>query len=585
MLFPRTIFRYLSLDLWRLVLLTAGVVVAVACFAIAIKPLADGRLGPVETLKFMLLAAVPMLQYALPFAGGFAATLVYHRFAQDNEATACSAGGVSYRAMLAPAMLTAVVVAGLLAVLIDQAMPRLLRNMDKLVAGDLARLLESSVKRGESVKLPDSNRFLYADGFFVLDPKDSGADQHFALSGLVIAEMEDADKRPRDGKPRDTVAWEASARLAYVWLYQEDASVDPDSGDVTPGSTTLVMQLRDSVGGKQSRGQVEQTELVYTFPSRFTEDPKYLTWTQMDEAYAQPETLSGIDRRRRRVAARLAERLTADDLRAELRRTGRLELVDAGGSTVVVRAADIGAVPDAKGFALLPPRAGGVVEITTVLDDGRTRLHRARRAFLSRAAAQESERTILSLRMEQVQVSGAGRRETDPDAPPLPGAAPDDAGGVRESYTLQNLSPARDALTDLLALNLPELLKRVNARLAGEKTVNAEDPLRKEARGLERSTAGMRREIVSKQHERVATVLVSLLTVLCGAVVALRLKGSLPLPVYLWSFMPAVIAMLLINGGQKVTSDSGLGGLALLYSGVVALAVLVFVEYRRLARH
>mgnify|MGYP000423281398 CR=1 FL=1 len=36
----------------------------------------------------MLLAMPPMLQYALPFAACFGATLAYHRFAADNEAVA-----------------------------------------------------------------------------------------------------------------------------------------------------------------------------------------------------------------------------------------------------------------------------------------------------------------------------------------------------------------------------------------------------------------------------------------------------------------------------------------------------------------
>ncbi len=56
---PLSIWRYLTSDLLRLVVLSAGVVVVVACFAVAVKPLADGRLGPIETLKYMLLAAIP----------------------------------------------------------------------------------------------------------------------------------------------------------------------------------------------------------------------------------------------------------------------------------------------------------------------------------------------------------------------------------------------------------------------------------------------------------------------------------------------------------------------------------------------
>src|SRR5690606_21767810 len=91
---PITVWTYISVWLWRLVLLTAGILVTVLAFAAAVKFLAEGRLGPLDTLRFMLYSMPPMLEYALPFAGGLAATLTYHRFASDNEAVACQAGGV-----------------------------------------------------------------------------------------------------------------------------------------------------------------------------------------------------------------------------------------------------------------------------------------------------------------------------------------------------------------------------------------------------------------------------------------------------------------------------------------------------------
>ena len=56
----------------------------------------------------MGLAMVPMLQYVLPFAAGFGATLAYHRQTSENELTAAKASGVSHRALLMPALELAV---------------------------------------------------------------------------------------------------------------------------------------------------------------------------------------------------------------------------------------------------------------------------------------------------------------------------------------------------------------------------------------------------------------------------------------------------------------------------------------------
>lgn len=582
---PLTIWRYLTSDLLRLVVLSAGVVVVVACFAVAVKPLADGRLGPIETLKYMLLAAIPMLQYALPFAGGFAATLVYHRFAQDNEAIASYAGGVSHRAVLAPALWMALALAAILGVLIDQAMPRLLRNMDRLIVGDLGRLLEASVNRGEAMRLPGSSRFLFANQFVPL-PASSGADQTFLLRGLLVVETDDKGR----------VKSEASASEAYVWLFVEEGSRELDSEDNASGSTRVVMKLRDAVAARTNRAQVDESTISYTVPGRFTEDPKYLTWGEMNQAYEKPELLSGIDRRRRALARVLSERLTADVLRTAMQPGGRLELTSGAGRTVVIRGSGIEPGGSDKGFEVRPLESGtpdAYVEVTSVLEDGRTRLHRARRAYLSQPDSPDATSSVLNLRLEEVRISGPGARDLDIDAPPGPsapgGAAPaggPEQTGVRESYDLEGLVPAADPLSRLLALPRESLESEAAARLQSQRGAGVEDrPLSDEFSRLQRNVRETRREITSKQHERVASVLACVVSVLTGAIIALRLRDSLPLPVYLWSFLPSVAAMMSINGGQKIASDAGSAGLVLLYGGVAALAGLAIMGYLRLARH
>ena len=99
----RLLDRYIIGDLLRLVVLTAAVLVTVIAFGATIKPLAHDRLlSAGQTMKYIVLAIVPMLQFALPFAAGFAGTLSLHRMTTDNEILAAAIGGVSYRRVLAP---------------------------------------------------------------------------------------------------------------------------------------------------------------------------------------------------------------------------------------------------------------------------------------------------------------------------------------------------------------------------------------------------------------------------------------------------------------------------------------------------
>ena len=92
---PWTLWVSMSVELGRLVLLTTAVLVAVIAFALSIKPLASGQLGPAEAVRFMAMAMPPMLAYALPFASCFGATLAYHRMVQDRDPGG-HAGGLSH---------------------------------------------------------------------------------------------------------------------------------------------------------------------------------------------------------------------------------------------------------------------------------------------------------------------------------------------------------------------------------------------------------------------------------------------------------------------------------------------------------
>ena len=65
----------------------------------------------------------------------------------------------------------------------------------------------------------------------------------------------------------------------------------------------------------------------------------------------------------------------------------------------------------------------------------------------------------------------------------------------------------------------------------------------------------------------------------------MRLRHSLPLAVYMWSFFPALAAVLTVSAGQQMVHQNGPIGLLLLWGGVGALALFTLAEYARLTRH
>ena len=122
---PIILWKYLTSELVRTLALIAGALVLLVSFAAAIRPLARGDVGLADAIKLMGLLSVPMAQFALPFAAGFASTIVYHRFASENEATACRASGIPQRSILMPSALVGLLLALLGAVLSHSVMPGL----------------------------------------------------------------------------------------------------------------------------------------------------------------------------------------------------------------------------------------------------------------------------------------------------------------------------------------------------------------------------------------------------------------------------------------------------------------------------
>lgn len=624
MRWPLTLWRALLADLWKVLLLTTAVVVAVTAFAVAVRPLAEGKLGPDDAVRFMGYALVPMLQYALPFAGGFAATLAHHRLAADNELTACAAGGVSYVRLLAPAALTGLVLAGVLMVLADQAMPRLLRQMQSLITQDVMRLFMSSIERDEAIGLGEG-RMVYADSATPARPDPgSGASDYLILSGVLAVET-DAQGR---------VTREAAARVAHVWVYRGLAGTPAGAAATTPNApatpasgrpdaparddatTTVVLRLQDSIGQRQDLGlsELEDSTVVYRVPDAFADDPKYLTWRQMQAVAARPESINWIDRRRRELAGLLAQDAWAQGLHAALARSGEVTLLDAAGRPVTLRAAGLGPrsnvapfgwplltgdepAPNGTGGAGESARAGAsgrgdgairprsiVVTTRSAAQDRRDqtrviRTQRARRGVLSIRFDESAHQLRARVDLEDVATSGPLDEPAAGEAPgTLSAGVP--ATGQLERWSLRDLRAAAaepGAARAVLEAPADDLVARARD--------HADPVVRQRGALLAQHLFEMRREVLSKQHERLAASAACLVMVVAGAVMALRLRESTPLAVYLWSFLPALGAVLTISGGQRTTHNHGTPGLLLLWGGVAALALLTLVEYRRLARH
>lgn len=547
MRFPWLIWRFLLVDLLRLGAMATLALVGLIAFAFAVRFLAEGRIDVAGAVRLTAMAAVPMLQYALPFACGFAATLAYHRLAADNEALAASAGGISHRRVLGPALLLGVVLSGGLLFMAHQVIPLFLRSIEQTVTRDLTGVFVRAIERGESVRLGAFE--IHAAEVAKAGPDPAvGATERLRLRGVLAAQVSE------EGEVRGYV----SADEVGVWLFEQEV------GGESVASAQLVFKGASGEGqGDLIQGNTIASQRV-RIPSSFVDDPKYLNYRRLAALRSAPESISRVDQLRRALDRRLRQHAAAEHVRASLRARGSVTLARVGGERLEVSAAEL---RDEDGRWEIVPAEGSALSITRRLASGSLLRVAASKAWIEpedQSAGPDAGDAIMRLVYASgtVATSSSGEREVIPALlDPL-------------------MSVGGEARVPLPA---SALLSRARERLATP-GVGGRDELAAAAKALAARIADLQREVTSKMHERAAYALACLFITLCGAITALRRREALPLPVYLWSFFPALASVITISAGQGLTHKEGPLGLLLLWGGVAALAFYAAREYAHLVR-
>lgn len=579
---PRLLWRSLAMDVLGVLMIALLGLVGVIAFAAAMRPLAEGRVGPFEAVRLIGLLTVPMLQFAMPFAAGLAATLAYHRFAAENEATASMAGGISHRSLLVPALVLGLALALVLGVLSHEVIPRFLRSAERLLTRDVTRFIVNPIERGETVQIGSWE--IRADQVVNAAAARAGASgQPSAVDHLVLRGV----LAHRVGKPEQFI----EADRVDLWLFEDSPGGGTDEPGATPGGdeggggTRAVLRFDRAnafLGDNRLEGRGVYTDSL-RIPSAFRDDPKFLDYGELRRVREHPEMLNRIEWRRRLVARHLAMRDMAEDVRRQIESAGAAELLR-GGDVLTVYASGMEATGSA-GWTLTPPRDEPGVRVEVRLANGARRTHVAHAARLRFRDLAPDE---LGLADSGGEGPGSGGVWLRLDLEGVTTSDNNDRASVVRSEAQQyaSLTTRSDHAAARLAQTTSEIIG-ASSVLTGPGATPAPglDAFRRAANELKAKTEDLRREATSKLHERAAFSVSCLIMVLCGAVVALRLASALPLQVYLWSFLPALGCVITISAGQGLAHKSGAPGLVLLWGGVAALAAVTWAMYLSLRRH
>ncbi len=558
---PLTLWRNTLLDLLKLVGVTALVLVLVIALGATVKPLSDGILAPGDLPKFVLIACVPMLAYALPFAGGFATTLVYYRIANENEATAAYASGISHRSLLAPALILALLLTGSLLALNGHIIPVFLRNMQRLITIDVARQLLQGVARGEAVAFRtgiggvDNRMMIYADSAQRVDQRTAGATDQIVFHNFAFVQTD------KEGRPSQ----ELSSQRAYLWLYP--AAPASTQGE---GQSQVVMLFENVVAFAERSGvaALESQSASFTIPNTFTEKVGFMSWRELRDLPLNPQRINWVEAHRQRVVNDLASLRTLETLRNAAPAGQPIGFQDPSGRLVSIRAGRLAGSADR--WTLLPATPGAAVEVartrTTSAGDS-TQSITAESVTILRESVPQGAPPTYELQLEKARIrDSAAIGETA-------------ATAERGQISLRSLTPHPNHAEQLRALPPADLLTQSEAAAAGG-SLSEEGPA-----NLREALERLDRVILAKQNERLAMAASCAVMILTGAVTALLLSRRLPLTVYLWTFLPALATIVTISGGNQFVHQVGVPGLFLMWSGVGCLGAYTFVVYWWLAKH
>lgn len=171
--------RYIFRELIKIFLLSTAGLTVVLSLGSLLRPMQRYGVGPGQILTLLGYFLPITLTFVLPVAALFATSLVYGRFAGDNEFNACKASGISPAMLVYPGLVLAIVVAMANLILSFYVVPVYVHQAEASIKANGKQILFRNIQRQGYYVLPGGDFKIYADA---ADLKRS------LLAGVVIVD-------------------------------------------------------------------------------------------------------------------------------------------------------------------------------------------------------------------------------------------------------------------------------------------------------------------------------------------------------------------------------------------------------------
>jgi lipopolysaccharide export system permease protein len=576
---PWTLYRYILKDVVKVLALVTAVLVLLISFAMAIKPLADGLLGATLLIKFVLYTMPTVLGFAVPFAGAFASTIVFIRLASDNEITAAAASGISYAKVLAPVVALGLVLTLGLFALANFVVPPFYRYAAHTVQQDVVTALVNQLDQNRPFTFEKHGLVVYADKAESHPPPElPGAaiqpSKHIELRGFA------GMKLGQDG----AVEGEATAESATILVFNADRQ------------SWVKMRLRNFLGYNARAGQVDrvsgqQRDFSLRLRRPFKDDPKYLSYGELNELRRQPQRYDQVQQLMQNLAQALARTRLQQKLRAQLTgeqaRPAKVTLQGASGDErYILHAPKVTQTDDGLGLEAQNDRP----VLVDLHEAGQpARRYEAQSAELTLPSGDDTNQAATGLfGLDQPQQTHTPRLQLSLHRVRIYDSTTTTRPSQKQTHTLAAMHWPGPILQQF-DLTQPRQLRLDTLRgLASEPPYSAAGSVQAGLQSLNREMYRLHQEIVAQLHQRAASAVACVLLLALGAVLSMQLKGQMPLVVYLWSFLLALFTLIIINSGRHMAGSGEYAiwqALSVMWAGNIVLMIVTGVMYCRLARH
>jgi lipopolysaccharide export LptBFGC system permease protein LptF len=524
-----TLQRYIFRELFRVFVLATVGLTLMLTLGMILQPIQKFGVGPGQVLVLLGYFIPVSMTFVLPMGALFASTLVYGRFAADNELDACRASGVSMNMLIYPGLALALMVSGATLILSFWVVPSYVRRAEKSIKADARQILFRNIERRGYYELPEGHYRLYADAAF---PNDN------ELIGAVVMTMDKKDRRAESIISADLV------KVDFVTTPEDDLSV----------TITAMNAARLDASGATTNSQLTISAPV---PELLGDDIKFKTIDQIKRIQANPMGFKPISRMARE---------TYDDLEIELLKGDMVGSMDAkSGRYYQLYSKDRLIRFVADSFAT---SRGGTIELT-----GNVTVEERDAAMASKPLLYlwKMDKAVLQLESQDkvvlVMYNAYWRRS-------------DGATGVA-------MRPAFHDLEIPEAVRPPRTGSMIADITSGANRLS--EPSKAFLNQVEKLNDKVKDTFMSIDIEtqvRLTFSLGCILLILIGIAMGIMLKGGHMLTAFGVSSIPAAILVVCIIMGKNVAYNSqvSLYGTALMWGGIGLLSLVTVALYRKLLR-